>query len=331
MCVLVVGIIALLFAPVFADPFTIIMLVRFMYFGLMTISFAFLASQLGLISLMVPSFYAIVAYFIAISHTRELMAMELAIPMAFLVSMSFAAVSGIMVNRTKAITFLLLTLVLSQLVHSLALSWISLTNGVDGLVGISFPEWLNIFSDRPDINEFYWAVIAFSITAGLVWLLTKSQYGLKLRGIRESESRMKALGYNTAMLKWSAFMIAAFVSSVGGLLYIYFMRMVTPEIVTLGASNQSLISSILGGINSVFAGPIIGTVIYLTLNLTLSGFISRYLILIGLLFLLVILFLPNGLISVLESNRIGRVINRMFIFRKKAGGDDDGKPSGSGS
>jgi|GEM_PF-3048411 len=300
-CAMIMATLVLLVLPMFADSFLIIMLIRFMYFGLMTISFSFLASQLGLFSLMVPVFYSLVAYVVAITNIRGMMPMELSVVLAFVISMAFAALCGVLVNRTRAITFLMLTLVLSQLVWSVATTWTNLTNGVDGLIGINFPAWLNIFSEDANVNRYYWVFIAFATTAGLVWLLTKSHYGLLLRGIRESESRMKALGYNTALLKWTAFMIAAYVSSVGGLLYIYFRQMVTPEILTLGASNQSLIASILGGINSVFAGSILGTVIILTMELVLSGIIRRYAILVGSILLFVILFTPNGLIAINES------------------------------
>lgn len=327
--ILLVIIVVLLFAPSFVDPFSMIMLIRFMYFGLMTISFSFLASQLGLISLMVPVFYSIVAYVIAIFQTRGMMGVEGSIFVAFAISMAFAALAGVMVNRTKRITFLMLTLVLAQLVWAIAMQWTDLTNGVDGLVGISFPEWLNIFSDRPNVNEYYWIFIGFAIVAALVWLLTKSPYGLILRGIRESESRMKAFGYNTALYKWTAFMIAAFVSSVGGLFYIYYLGFVSPEVLTLGASNQALISSFLGGMNSVIAGSVLGTVIYLTLDLVLSGFITRYQMFVGLLFLFVIIFTPKGLTSLHESTAIGRKIHG--FLKKKLGRDKNGESAGTGS
>ena len=100
-------------------------------------------------------------------------------------------------------------------------------------------------------------------------------------------------------------------------MYIYFMGMVTPETMTLGASNQALISSILGGMHSVIAGSILGTVIYLTLDLTLSGIIQRYSIIIGMLFLFVILFTPRGLMSLHESTAIGRKISG--ILKNKIG------------
>jgi len=317
-------IVVLLFAPSFVDPFTLIMLIRFMYFGLMTIAFSFLASQLGLLSLMVPVFYSLVAYVIAIFQTRNIMSVELSILVAFAISMSFAALCGLMVNKTKRITFLMLTLVLAQLVWAIAMQWTVLTNGVDGLVGIRFPEWLNIFSDTANINVFYWTFIGFTIVASLVWLLTKSPYGLILRGIKASESRMIALGYNTALLKWSAFMIAAFISSVGGLFYIYYLGFVSPEVLTLGASNQALISSILGGMHSVVAGSVIGTVIYLTLDLVLSGIITRYQIIVGFLFLFVILFTPNGLVSLHYSTALGRRIHDFLKIKLGRRGSSNG-------
>ena len=316
-------IIGLLLVPFFAGSFTIIMMVRFMYFGLMTISFSFLASQLGLLSLMVPIFYSIVAYVIAIFHTREIMSMEASVIVAFIIAMAFAGLCGLMVNKTKGITFLMLTLVLAQLVWAIAMQWTNLTNGVDGLVGIRFPQWLNIFSTQPNINEYYWIFFAFITTAVLVWLLIRSPYGLVLRGIRESESRMIALGYKTSLIKWTAFMIAAYVSAVGGLSYIYFMGMVTPEIMTLGASNQALISSILGGMHSVILGSMLGTVIYLTLDLTLSGIIQRYSMIIGILFLFVILFLPKGLMSFYDSTPIGKYVDS--FYKKILGGKTNGK------
>ena len=327
---LIILLVILAVTPLFADSFAMIMLIRYMYFGLMTISFSFLASQLGLISLMVPVFFSIVAYVIAIFQLRGIMSTEASIVVAFAISMLFAALCGLMVNKTKRITFLMLTLVLAQLVWAIAMQWTELTNGVDGLVGIRFPEWLNIFGTGQNVNEYYWTFIGFVITATLIWLLTKSQFGLILKGIRESESRMIALGYNTPVIKWIAFMIAAFVSSLGGLFYIYFMGMVTPEILTLGASNQALISSILGGVHSVIAGSMIGTIIYLTLDLTLSGIIQRYSIIIGMLFLFVILFTPDGIMSIHESTAIGRKVSS-FLARKKIGRDTDGQATGTDS
>jgi len=303
----------LLALPAFSSQFFLIMLIRYMYFGLLTIAFAFMAGQLGLFSLMVPVSFTLTAYTIAICQVRGIMQVEASVFLGMGIALAFAALCGVMVNKTREISFLMLTLVLAQLVWSLALQWTSLTNGSTGLLGIHFPEWLSIFSSKPITNKYYWTLIVFEICAALIWMLTKSSYGLRLRGIRESESRMIVLGYNTALLKWTAFMISSLVSCISGILYIYYTGMITPDMMTLNSSNQALISSILGGVNSVVGGSILGTVINRTLEMTLSGLIKRYAILTGVLFLMVILFIPNGLTS---------IINTSGLFKKFGGGKE---------
>jgi branched-chain amino acid transport system permease protein len=272
-----------------------------MYFGLLTISFAFLAGQLGLFSLGIPVSFCITAYTIAICQVRNIMPMLPSVFLGILIAMIFAALCGIMVNSTKDISFLMLTLVLSQLVWSLAAQWTSLTNSTTGLLGIKFPDSLNIFSSKPEINKYYWTVIVFSICVILVFILTQSSFGLKLKGIRESESRMILLGFNTKLLKWTAWMVSSLISSVSGILFIYYTGMITPDSMSLNAANQAMISSILGGVNSIVGGSILGTVINRTLEMTLSGLIKRYAILVGSMFLLVVLAIPNGLTSIFSN------------------------------
>ncbi len=292
--------------PVFSTQFFLTMMIRYMYFGLLTISFSFLAGQLGLFSLMVPVSFTITAYTIAICQVKNIMPLQLSLPLGFAIALIFAAVCGVMVNKTKETSFLMLTLVLSQLVWSIALQWTDLTNGSTGLLGIQFPEALNIFGDKPNVNQYYWTFILFGICIVLVWLLTRSSYGMRLRGIRDSESRMIALGYNTAALKWSAFMISAVISSVSGILFLYYTGMISPDLMSMNSSNQALISSILGGTNSIIGGSVLGTVINRTLELTLSGITKRYALVTGLLFLTVILVIPDGLTSVFERFKRGR-------------------------
>ncbi|MDR2158625.1 MAG: branched-chain amino acid ABC transporter permease, partial [Treponema sp.] len=180
--------------PAFSPPFMLTIFARYMYFGLLTISFAFLAGQLGLFSLMVPVSFCLTAYTIAISQTRSLMPMVPSVFLGILTALVFAGICGIMVNNTRDISFLMLTLVLSQLVWSLALQWTSLTNGTTGLLGIRFPEALNVFSKRSEVNKYYWTLVVFSLCVIFVFMLTHSSFGLRLRGIRESESRMILLG-----------------------------------------------------------------------------------------------------------------------------------------
>ena len=303
-----IGLIALLAVmlviPLVSSSFLITMFIRYMYYGLLTISFAFLASQLGLFSLMVPVSLTICGYIVGLGVLRWNMNVWLAVLLGILGSQAFAAVCGVMVNRSKGTSFLMLTLVISQLVWSLSLQWTTVTNGTTGLLDIRFPSYLNIFSEQQNINQYYWTFIVFTICVVFVFLLTRSSFGLRLQGVRDSESRMAALGYKTSALKWTAFMVANLLSAIAGVLYVYNNAMITPDVMALSSTNKSLISSILGGSGSPLLGSMIGTVIYRTFDVTLSAISRRYLTLVGSLFLLVILVLPDGITSIVK--RIGR-------------------------
>lgn len=294
----------LILLPMFAGSFVLRMVIRYMYFGLLTISFGFLAGQLGLFSMMAPVSMTITGYIIGLSTLRWGMSIWAGIPLAMAGTMLFAALCGVMVNHSKGTSFMMLTLVISQLVWALALQWTSVTNGTTGLLGIEFPEYINIFSANEGVNQYYWTFIVFVICVAVVYLMLNSSYGLRLRGIRDSESRMRALGYHTSLLKWSAFMISNFLSSIVGVLYVYINGMITPDVMTLASTNKSLISSILGGVSSPLVGSMIGTIIYRTCDLLLSSLTRRYLMFVGIMFLLVMLLLPDGLTSIIK--RIGR-------------------------
>ena len=306
LCGLLALLLFLIVVPILSSSFLITMMIRYMYYGLLTISFAFLASQLGLFSLMVPVSLTICGYIIGLGVLRWNISVWLAILLGILGSQLFAALCGVMVNKSKGISFLMLTLVISQLVWALSLQWTSITNGTTGLLDIRFPEYINIFSDQPNVNQYYWTFIVFILCVALVFLLTRSSFGLRLQGIRDSESRMAALGYRTSALKWAAFMIANLISAIAGVLYVYNNGMITPDVMTLSSTNKSLISSILGGASSPLLGSMIGTVIYRTFDVMLSGLTRRYLTLVGLLFLTVIMVLPDGITSIAKRLRRGK-------------------------
>ena len=296
----------LIVVPMLFSSFLITMMIRYMYYGLLTVSFAFLASQLGLFSLRVPVSLTICGYIIGLGVLRWNMSVWVAIPLGILGSQLFAALCGVMVNKSKGISFLMLTMVISQLVWALSLQWTTVTNGTTGLLDIRFPEYINIFSSRQNINQYYWTLIVFALCMLVVFLLTRSSYGLRLQGVRDSESRMAALGYHTSTLKWTAFMVANLISAVAGVLYVYNNGMITPDVMTLSSTNKSLISSILGGAGSPMLGSMTGTVIYRTFDVMLSGLTRRYLALVGLLFLTVIMVLPDGITSIAKRFKRGK-------------------------
>jgi len=290
--------------PLFTGQFFVTMLIRIMYYGLMTIAFSFLAGQLGLFSLMIPVFLAVPAYTIAIMETGGIMMFPSSAVIGIVLALAFAAFFGLLVNRSKEVYFLMLTLVLGQLVWATALQWVSLTKGTNGISGVKPPAFLGVSEQGSNIAFYYFTLVIFLLIIFGLLALIRSPFGLKLRGIRESETRMIMLGYNVSLLKWSAFMISSFVASFSGVFFVYYSGLINPDAISLNAANQVMIASIFGGVDSIL-GAVLGTGIIKTLEIVLSGITQRYLLIIGILFLIVIIFAPRGVLGIIEKLLVG--------------------------
>ncbi|MBM3702364.1 MAG: branched-chain amino acid ABC transporter permease [Actinobacteria bacterium] len=301
-------------APNFGNTFIIIVLIRIMYYGLLTIAFSFLASQLGLFSLMVPVAFGVSGYTIAILETKNILIFPYSALVGIILALIISTFLGVMVNRSKGTYFLMLTLVLGQLAYAIALQWVSLTKGTTGITGVNRPYLLNIANLESNILFYYFILVVFIICIILLYVLINSSFGVKLRGVRESESRMIMLGYNTSLIKWVAFMVSSFVSSIGGIFFVYFIGVMNPDAISLNASVKVMIASIFGGINSII-GAIIGTGIIKIVEIVLSGITQRYLLIIGVMFLIVILLAPNGIMGIAE--RISKFGTRFFKKNSK--------------
>ncbi|MHB8278229.1 MAG: branched-chain amino acid ABC transporter permease [Candidatus Humimicrobiaceae bacterium] len=300
---ILVGIVLVLSVlPLFVSQFFITMIIRIIYYGLLAVAFSFLAGQLGLFSLMVPVSFAISGYAIAIFETKNILYFPYSALMGILLALILSAFFGILVNRSKGTYFLMLTLVLGQVVWAISLQWVSLTKGTTGITSINRPAFLAKLSENSNVSFYYLALVVFLICIVGLYALINSSFGMKLRGIRESESRMIMLGYNVSLIKWIAFMISSFISSISGVLFVYFVRLINPDSIGLTAAVNVMIASIFGGINSIF-GAILGTGIIKTFEIVLSGITQRYLLIIGIMFLLVIIFIPKGIISIIEQIR----------------------------
>lgn len=279
--------------PFIVGTFTITMLIRIMYYSLLAIGFSFLAKQSGLLSLMVPASFGFTAYTIAILESRAVLHFPFSMLAALAVSLVFAGLIGVTVNRSKGTYFLMLTLVIGQLVWALVLQWVSLTKGTNGITGIERPIATN--------RGFYFVIlIVFTAVVFVLQRIVQSRYGVMIRGVRDSESRMRMLGYRTGLLKWSAFMISTVPASLAGVFFVYFTGVVNPDSIGLSASTQVLVASIFGGLGN-FIGAMIGTAGVKTLEIVLSGITQRYLLIIGIMFMLVILFVPEGILGLARN------------------------------
>ncbi len=296
---LLVSLAVLVALPWIASDYFVMMCIRIMYFGMLTLSLCFLAGELGVVSLMQASFFGISGYFIAILQTRYQIPFPIPPLVGIGVAVLFAALTGLLVIRVRGIYFLMLTLVLGQLIWALASQWASVTRGDSGITDIFAPVIFGVSTEKSKGAFYLFELFFFCGVISFLWALKRSPFGLMLRGVRDSESRMAMLGYPVAFIRYLAFIFAAFVASIGGVFFSYFTGLINPHSMSLTANVETLLAGILGGIQTLF-GAVLGTAILKTLDLVLSGITHRYLLVMGILFLIVIMFAPQGAAGALK-------------------------------
>ncbi|TVR85801.1 MAG: branched-chain amino acid ABC transporter permease [Trueperaceae bacterium] len=284
---------ALISLPWWMPSFYLTLTIRILFFSLLAMSFTFLAGQGGMVSLAQVAVFGTSAYVLAILSTQHGVAWSAAVPLALASGTTLAAVFGVFAVRTLGIYFLMITLALGQIVWGVAFQWVSMTGGFDGIGGLRAPTVLGVAFRSPE--SFYLLVLAATVLTG--WLLHRiinSPFGLALNGVRDSPTRMQALGYPVSLIRYLAFVVAGLVASIAGVFFAYFTGVVNPSALDLFRSVWVLVVSILGGVGSLI-GAVIGTTIVVLLQTVVSQITPRYMTIIGLVFLLTILFAPDGI------------------------------------
>ena len=235
----------------------------------------------------------VVMYFVTTLGGSPWIGMLLGILAAVAVSLVFAALAV----RTTGVYFLLLTLALGMVVWGVCQRWTSVTGGENGLRGTVRPAWLL------DPMNFYYFVLAVGLVATLImWRFVHSPFGLTRRGIRESESRMKSLGYQTTRHLIAGFMFSGLMAGVSGVLYALFNSFVSPSTVALAQSVKGLLMAIIGGVGTLLGG-VVGAAVIIGLENIVSSYTERWSMVLGLLFVLTMIFAPEGIVGKLRSLR----------------------------
>jgi len=154
-----------------------------------------------------------------------------------------------------------------------------------------------------DNTPFYYFVLLFFLVGAFVLVrIVVSPFGYALRGIRESESRMLALGYDVWRYKLAAFVVGAAFAGLAGCLYVYFNRFVSPDYVHVVRSAEVLLMVILGGAGTL-VGPAIGATLIVLLENLISTYTERWVTVLGIIYVLVALLAPNGLAGLIADAR----------------------------
>jgi branched-chain amino acid transport system permease protein len=246
----------LIIGPLFIGTALVSLLTKILIFALMAMSLDIAFGYTGLWSFGHAALFGVAAYTngILIKH-YSITSFWLAAPAGILMAIVASAVFGLIALRVSGIYFLLITFALGQLIYSIAIKWIKMTGGSDGLGGIPYPDLG--FSLSP-ISFYYFTLVILSIGALVLYLVVKSPFGYGLQGIRENEIRMRTLGYNIWLHKYIAFLTSGLFGGVAGILYIHFNGVITPGSVGMGASGLAIIMIIIGGSGTLW-GAMIGS------------------------------------------------------------------------
>ncbi len=213
---------------------------------------------------------------------------------AIVLTLAASAVFAVLSLRSTGIGFLMITLALGQIVWGVAYRWASLTNGDNGVNVASRPAPLGISLASPE--AFYYAtLLLFLLAVASMWLFVRSPLGASVRGTRDQARRMTALGYNVWLIRFLAFLLSGFWSGIAGLLYVYYHQFIAPPVASLQASAEILLMVIAGGAATLL-GPITGAAIVVIIKNVVSAYIERWNLVLGLIFILIISFMPEGLV-----------------------------------
>jgi branched-chain amino acid transport system permease protein len=268
--------------------------------AIFAISLDLLVGQTGLISLGHAAYFGLSAYAIGVLTTRYGTSAWLALPASICIAGIAAALFGAMALRARGSYFLMITLALAQLVWGGAVGWRSVTGGDDGLPNVVRPALTTLGGGT---TGFYFFVLLFAAASVLsIALIVRSKFGQALHGVRESETRMTALGYDVWRLKYVAFVVAGLFSGLAGGLYAYFNQFVSPEFVHVARSAEVLLMVIVGGTGTL-AGPLVGAAFMVLLEDVTSTLTERWLLVLGIVYIVVTLLAPKGIVGSLDALR----------------------------
>jgi branched-chain amino acid transport system permease protein len=292
---------ALILLPFYASDYTVTTFIRIIYFGFLAVSVGYLIGQGGMVSLTQTAFFGIAGYTLGLVGYERGVLFPWADLVAMVVVLLFALLVGLVAARTEAIVFLMITLAFGQIAWAFASQNTTYLHGWAGIRGI---RPYTIFGLDFGVREnFYWAaLLLMAIGLWILWRLIHSPFGLALNGVRDNPRRMAALGYPVYWLRVTAFLIAALYAGVGGLLATYNTGIITPTTIHLSRTIWILLMVILGGAG-YFWGPLVGTVIVVWLDVLISQVTPRYNTVIGIIFLLVVMFSPTGILGLVVGRR----------------------------
>jgi branched-chain amino acid transport system permease protein len=280
--------------PLIAGDYYVNLATQILIAAIFALSLNLLVGYGGLTSLGHASFLGFAAYAAAWLTLRFGLNQAVVALAAVLATALLAALFGLISLRATGLGFLMITLALSQVLWGLAYRWVSVTQGDNGLSGLARPRPFGLSLESA--GSFYWFTLSVGAVAVLLMaVFVSSAFGSCLRGTRDQARRMTALGHDVWLIRWITFIYAGFWAGVAGLLYVYYNKYIHPTALSLTNSAEGLLGVIAGG-SGTMAGPIVGATLVVLLKNYASAYIERWNMLLGFVFVLIVLVMPEGIV-----------------------------------
>ena len=289
------------------------LLTQMLFLGIVASSLIFLSAYGGMVSLGQVAIYGIAGFvFGNLTTNGNTKGLNLGwspwvgIIVAIAVAVVIAVLFGALASRSAGIYFLMITLTYS-VIANLFFGQVTDLSGFGGISGIRAPSWIGNVSSHAN-RLYYVALVAAALVYLLIRYIVRTPFGLTLQGVRDDPVRMSSLGYNVTLHRTLAFAFAGFVAAVGGLLFVWWNGHVDPASIDLGATIDVLVIAVIGGLYRL-EGAWLGALVFVLINnyfqrigFSWGTWISqeRFHTLIGLVFLLIVLLSPSGLIGLWE-------------------------------
>ena len=297
-------------------------LTELMIFGLLALSLDLIMGYTGMVSFGHAAYFGLGAY----GSALILIHFELPVPVALLTGALLAgAVAlpiGYLSTRATGIYFAMLTLAFAQLLYTIAYKWRDLTGGSDGIAGVPKTSlWWGGPSLASPAAYFYLVgaslVLSLLVCRGLV----RSPFGRALQAIRENERKFATLGQDPRRFKLTVFVISAVFAGLAGALFAPFRGFASPEVMFWVLSGQALMIVIIGGIGTLI-GPVLGAMVFMLIQEVLSSYTEQWMLFTGAIFVLMVIFLPGGLVGAVRgwletSASPAGSTARLWSFRRK--------------
>jgi branched-chain amino acid transport system permease protein len=321
----------LLFLPAFASNFVLTQLFGWSFIlGMIALSLMFLAGYGGMVSLVQMTVAGCAGYMVAIFGNSAVDSISLnwpwwaCVPVAVVIAVIFGTVSGALSVRTEGIYTIMITLAIASGFYYFTLQNYDIFNGFSGFNSVRAPIVLGIDWRAP--IPFYYLCLFWAAAAYLaVVYVARAPFGLALQGTRDNARRMEALGFNVIAHRIAAYAFASLIAAVAGVLLVWQQIQISPGTAGIGPVVDILVIAVVGGIGRPI-GPFIGAFIYVILRtfsldvLEAVGFDGkRFQLLIGLGFLVIVLFSPDGVLGLWDRARARLMIGNNTSPQRSGG------------